>query len=256
MLDRRRGRLTECAAKHKLFTWPNRTICPWISVICPCWSLHWLCFICLHYSFHSSWLAPTSWTQAANSTSCIFADDPVVQILYLQYQPVGSNVCTAGSNQYSRLYTLASIWLTNPPHHLLHRHPLEHHLPLFQHSLLVVGEKFTIKITSISSGPLEQEVLDSTSTLRGKSRTGCWRSGGCCAAELFWTGPAWLVVGCQLKELLDRPLYTPAGQRTPHPLPRSHLHQDFDQPCLCRHQGHHDWYILELGFHSYPDDPT
>ena len=104
MLDRRRGRLIECAAKHKLFTWPNRTIWPWISVICPCWSLHWLCFICLHYSFQSSWLAPTSWTQAANSTSCIFADDPVVQILYLQYQPVGSNVSTAGSNWYSRLY--------------------------------------------------------------------------------------------------------------------------------------------------------
>ena len=120
MLDRRRGRLIECAAKHKLFTSPNRTICPWISVICPCWSLHWLCFICLHYSFQSSWLAPTSWTQAANSTSCIFADDPVVQILYLQYQPVGSNVCTAGSNQYSRLYKVPLHPYDWPTHHTIY----------------------------------------------------------------------------------------------------------------------------------------
>ena len=51
--------------------------------------------------------------------------------------------------------------------------------------------------------PLARRSFSSTSTLRGESRTGCWRSGGC--SLLFWTCPAWLVVGCQTPDLWNGP---------------------------------------------------
>ena len=94
-LDRWRGRLIQCAAKQQVYTWPNWKIQHWIWVRFLCWSPHWLCYVCFHYSCPPAGLYKPAW-------ACKMEE--------LQVAPVASLKTTPPHEIFSNISTSRFLW--------------------------------------------------------------------------------------------------------------------------------------------------